>query len=308
MARRTKADAQATRSALLDAAEQLFQTHGVSRTSLNHIAVAAGTTRGAIYWHFKDKADLFNAMMDRVTLPLEQTLNVTQVEGSSDPVADIRHAMLEALRKRTLEMGCDELIRACHASEPIGDVLRFQFPFSQRRHYERLARFPDNYLVMGDALTSFNPIYGQGMTVAACEALALRDALQEIEPLALRQRFFAAAAKLIDTPWQLAVGADLALPFVEGPRSLPQRLIGAYIARLHRAAVHDVNVSLAFQKVVHLLAPPSSLFAPGIVARVLVGGSSVRHRLSEGSGVAARTCTPANAAYRAHPPSAGEQP
>lgn len=98
MARRTKADAQATRSALLDAAEQLFQTHGVSRTSLNHIAVAAGTTRGAIYWHFKDKADLFNAMMDRVTLPLEQTLNVTQVEGSSDPVADIRHAMLEALR------------------------------------------------------------------------------------------------------------------------------------------------------------------------------------------------------------------
>ena len=230
------------------------------------------------------------------------------VIGVGGYAGDPPGATLEALRKRTLEMGCDELIRACHASEPIGDVLRFQFPFSQRRRYERLARFPDNYLVMGDALTSFNPIYGQGMTVAACEALALRDALQEIEPLALRQRFFAAAAKLIDTPWQLAVGADLALPFVEGPRSLPQRLIGAYIARLHRAAVHDVNVSLAFQKVVHLLAPPSSLFAPGIVARVLVGGSSVRHRLSEGSGVAARTCTPANAAYSAHPPSAGEQP
>lgn len=98
MARRTKADAQATRVGLLDAAEQLFQARGVSRTSLNDIAVAAGTTRGAIYWHFKDKADLFNAMMDRVTLPLEQTLNVTQVECSSDPVADIRHAMLEALR------------------------------------------------------------------------------------------------------------------------------------------------------------------------------------------------------------------
>ena len=98
MARRTKADAQATRAALLDAAEQLFQARGVSRTSLNDIAVAAGTTRGAIYWHFKEKADLFNAMMDRVTLPLEQTLNLTQVECSSDPVADIRHAMLEALR------------------------------------------------------------------------------------------------------------------------------------------------------------------------------------------------------------------
>lgn len=98
MARRTKADAQATRSCLLDAAEQLFQARGVSRTSLNDIAVAAGTTRGAIYWHFKDKADLFNAMMDRVTLPLEQTLNAAQVAHSSDPVADIRHAMLDALR------------------------------------------------------------------------------------------------------------------------------------------------------------------------------------------------------------------
>ena len=98
MARRTKADAQATRSGLLDAAEKLFAARGVSRTSLNDIAVAAGTTRGAIYWHFKDKADLFNAMMDRVTLPLEQTLSLTQVAHSSDPVANIRLSMAEALR------------------------------------------------------------------------------------------------------------------------------------------------------------------------------------------------------------------
>ena len=65
MVRRTKADALATRNSLLDAAEHLFQARGVSRTSLNDIATAAGTTRGAIYWHFKDKADLFNAMMER---------------------------------------------------------------------------------------------------------------------------------------------------------------------------------------------------------------------------------------------------
>ncbi len=98
MARRTKADAQATRAGLLDAAETLFQTQGVSRTSLNDIAVAAGTTRGAIYWHFKDKADLFNAMMERVTLPLEQTLTLANVNTADDPVAEIRSAMLEALR------------------------------------------------------------------------------------------------------------------------------------------------------------------------------------------------------------------
>jgi TetR/AcrR family transcriptional regulator, acrAB operon repressor len=71
MARRTKEDAQTTRNSLLDAAECLFQAQGVSRTSLQDIARRAGATRGAIYWHFKDKADLFNAMMERVTLPLE---------------------------------------------------------------------------------------------------------------------------------------------------------------------------------------------------------------------------------------------
>ena len=98
MARRTKADAQTTRNNLLDAAEQLFQSRGVSHTSLNDIATAAGTTRGAIYWHFKDKADLFNAMMERVTLPLEQTLTAAYAEQATHPVVEIRSAMQDALR------------------------------------------------------------------------------------------------------------------------------------------------------------------------------------------------------------------
>jgi len=75
MARRTKEEALATRHKLLDAAEHLFQAQGVSRTSLQDIARRAGATRGAVYWHFKDKADLFNAMMERVTLPMEESFN-----------------------------------------------------------------------------------------------------------------------------------------------------------------------------------------------------------------------------------------
>lgn len=98
MVRRSKVDAQATRASLLDAAEQLFQERGVSRTSLNDIAVAAGTTRGAIYWHFKDKADLFNAMMERVTLPLEESLQCAAAAHAQCPVVELRLAMLEALR------------------------------------------------------------------------------------------------------------------------------------------------------------------------------------------------------------------
>ncbi|HEX5388795.1 MAG TPA: TetR family transcriptional regulator [Burkholderiaceae bacterium] len=103
MVRRTKADALATRDKLLDTAELLFGERGVSRTSLNDIAVAAGTTRGAIYWHFKDKAALFNAMMERVTLPLEEALN-NAAQPPADgiptaPLARMRVAFLNALHK-----------------------------------------------------------------------------------------------------------------------------------------------------------------------------------------------------------------
>ena len=123
MARRTKADAQTTRNNLLDAAEQLFQSRGVSHTSLNDIATAAGTTRGAIYWHFKDKADLFNAMMERVTLPLEQTLVVAYVEQSAHPVAEIRSAMLEALRPNATDEQTSRVLKiATHQVEYTTDM------------------------------------------------------------------------------------------------------------------------------------------------------------------------------------------
>lgn len=99
MVRRTKADAQATRHRLLDAAEQLFQTKGVSRTTLNDIAQAAGATRGAVYWHFKDKADLFNAMMERVTLPLEQALESATAAHGDDALQAMCQPLFLAMRQ-----------------------------------------------------------------------------------------------------------------------------------------------------------------------------------------------------------------
>ena len=99
MVRRTKEDALATRHSLLDAAELLFQAQGVSRTSLNDIARQACTSRGAIYWHFQDKADLFNAMMERVTLPLEQPFKDVGKSPASDPLDQIRQAMRQALNR-----------------------------------------------------------------------------------------------------------------------------------------------------------------------------------------------------------------
>lgn len=105
MARRTKEEALATRHRLLDAAELLFQAQGVSQTSLQQIAQQAGATRGAIYWHFKDKADLFNAMMERVILPLEAGPRAAAlaVGPNDDPLAEIEEGMVHALTLMTTD-------------------------------------------------------------------------------------------------------------------------------------------------------------------------------------------------------------
>ena len=99
MVRRSKEDALATRNSLLDAAEHVFLAQGVAGTSLNDIAAAAGTTRGAIYWHFKDKADLFNAMMDRVAMPMQCALSLVDAADGEDPLPSLKKALRQALHQ-----------------------------------------------------------------------------------------------------------------------------------------------------------------------------------------------------------------
>jgi len=98
MARRTKVEAQVTRERLLDAAERIFCERGVTRTSLSEVATAAGMTRGAVYWHFKDKADLFRAMCDRATLPLEAMFERVGEAAPSDPLGTLRVLAIGALQ------------------------------------------------------------------------------------------------------------------------------------------------------------------------------------------------------------------
>lgn len=97
MARRTKEEAQETRTLILDTAELVFREKGVSRTSLGEIAQQAGVTRGAIYWHFENKADLFTAMCDRATLPLEALLENLADPDQPDPLGLLRRASIQAL-------------------------------------------------------------------------------------------------------------------------------------------------------------------------------------------------------------------
>jgi 2-polyprenyl-6-methoxyphenol hydroxylase-like FAD-dependent oxidoreductase len=161
-------------------------------------------------------------------------------------------------------------------AQPIGDASTARFPASLRRRYERLRRFPENYLVMGDSVCSFNPIYGQGMSVAALEAMALNAVMHERPSTALRagdlrRQFFSRIAKIADIPWSIAVGNDLRMAEATGPRGVAVDAINWYMARLHRAAQHDPALSIAFHRVANLLDPPQRVFRPGIALRVMRG-------------------------------------
>jgi 2-polyprenyl-6-methoxyphenol hydroxylase-like FAD-dependent oxidoreductase len=159
-----------------------------------------------------------------------------------------------------------DIYQVIRDGEPLDDPVGFRFPASVRRRYERLRQFPDGLLVMGDAVCSFNPIYGQGMSVAALEALALRRHLRR-GVIPQPRRWFCDLARVVDVPWDIAVGGDLAFPGVQGRRTTKVRLVNAYLARLHAAAAHDADLASAFMRVAGLVAPPRSLLRPGVAAR-----------------------------------------
>ena len=123
MVRRTKQEAQATRSLILDTAELVFEQRGVSGTSLHEIAKAAGVTRGAIYWHFKDKADLFNAMMDRATMPLEEGGGVCGTTGADPTLPQMRDGFVTVLRRVVADAQMKRVFGiATHKVEYVGEM------------------------------------------------------------------------------------------------------------------------------------------------------------------------------------------
>lgn len=123
MVRKTKEEALETRNAILDAAEQVFQEKGVSRTSLADIALAAGVTRGAIYWHFKDKADLFDAMIQRVFEPVEARLQEIENGLVDNPVDELRALSLFFLGRVVADPHYFRLIEiSWHKCEYVGEM------------------------------------------------------------------------------------------------------------------------------------------------------------------------------------------
>jgi 2-polyprenyl-6-methoxyphenol hydroxylase-like FAD-dependent oxidoreductase len=158
-----------------------------------------------------------------------------------------------------------ELVRV---ARPIGSPSTFRFPAYARRRYEQLSSFPSGLLVTGDAACAFNPVYAQGMTIAALDAMTLRSTLREGAGAPDPLSYFAELAQSLEAPWNLAVGQDMAIPGVVGPPLPPSPLKPEYMAALRTLATEDPVVSAAFMRVNSLVDPPSALVHPSLAARV----------------------------------------
>lgn len=125
MVRKTKEEAQETRNLILDTAETVFSEKGVSRTTLNDIAKAADLTRGAIYWHFKNKADLFDAMLQRVILPMDEFIATPDLHPEQQPLAYLRIRSMHVVRTLAENPQIQRVFDiVMHKTEMVDDTIR----------------------------------------------------------------------------------------------------------------------------------------------------------------------------------------
>ena len=198
------------------------------------------------------------------------------------------------------EYGPAHVLAAVRAAEPLGEVTRHRMPSSQWRRYDKMRRFPDGLLVCGDAICSFDPTYGQGMTVSALDAVALRDCLRRGRHN-LARRYFRATAKSIGVAWRMGAGSDLAFPEVEGRRSLSTRASNRLADWVFTACESDAVIVEKFFRVNNLIDPPVRLMHPSFISRV----AAVNLRRRQGDHAASPIA--AGAASRATPRSGSER-
>jgi 2-polyprenyl-6-methoxyphenol hydroxylase-like FAD-dependent oxidoreductase len=174
----------------------------------------------------------------------------------------------------TQQLRTPTIYNAIRHAKLLGEVVRYGFPESTLRHYERLERFPRGLLPLGDAVCRFNPVYGQGMSVASQEARALGHLLATraaaTDPLdGLAQAFFTEAAALIETPWFGSVIPDFVYPDTRGERPADFEISIKYGMALGKLAARDPDVHRLTAEVSHLLKPRSVYREPELVQRVL---------------------------------------
>jgi flavin-dependent dehydrogenase len=173
------------------------------------------------------------------------------------------------------ESSIAELLRG---AESLSDPATYSFPASRRRHFERLRLVPAGYVAVGDAVCSFNPVYGHGMTVAALEAVTLGKCLDRhgSTDASLARDFYRRSAGLIAVAWDMAASADFTYPDTTGPRPRGLAVTHWYQRRIVRATHVSAEVTGAIVRVQHLIEPATILLRPAMVAKVLRAARQAR--------------------------------
>lgn len=198
--------------------------------------------------------------------PIEGDRWVVNLHGVHGAVPPTDRAGLQAFATRLPVPTVAEIL---DAHDWVADeVDHYPFPSNRRHRYEDLDAVPDGLLVVGDAIASFNPVYAQGMSVAALEALVLHHELAAGSEN-LPSRYFRAVADVVDIAWNLAVGADFAFPETTGPSPPGSAAVGWYLDRLVKRAHTDGELTEAFLRVLTMERPPTTLFRPSVIRRVL---------------------------------------
>jgi 2-polyprenyl-6-methoxyphenol hydroxylase-like FAD-dependent oxidoreductase len=193
-----------------------------------------------------------------------------------------------SFRERARALPSPEVAQVLERAEMLTPVMNHRLPSSRRHRYERIKRHPVGFVALGDSVCSFNPIYGQGMSSAVLQAVALGETLRA-DSEHIERAFYKRAANVIDNPWRIAVGADFAYPECSGPKPLGTDLVNRYMARVLLAARVSPEVNSAMVLVQNLLAPTTSLFKPAMVRKVLRASRAVAQASPEPHAVASRT-------------------
>jgi 2-polyprenyl-6-methoxyphenol hydroxylase-like FAD-dependent oxidoreductase len=152
----------------------------------------------------------------------------------------------------------------------ITDVITYHQADSRRRDFNELTRFPAGLIAAGDAVASFNPVYGQGMTSAILHASCLSAYLHENPSLTQPAKsYFDRVRVIVDVAWQISTFADLDLPHVDGPYPRGYKLLKWFTGVVFRAAAVDPVVNEAMARTTQLMAHPNELAKPGILLRAL---------------------------------------
>ncbi len=166
-------------------------------------------------------------------------------------------------------LGAKDVYETLRYADPVDEPVAFRFPTTLRRHYEKLDRFPEGLLVTGDAITCFNPVYAQGMSVAALSALTIRSHLHSGAVPQPIDYFRDLARDAIDAPWEMTNTVDLSFPGVKGERPLKVKIGNWFLKRTQIAATRDGKVTAAYFQAADLVNRPESLMRPGMFLRIL---------------------------------------